>query len=54
MVKVVGVVEVGATHVRTTTLVMGKAKEKNNIMRVPRADGSGCIFLVFLLQGFTT
>ena len=45
LVKAVGVVKAGIKCVRTTTLIMGRAKEKNNIVRVFHADRTGCIFL---------
>ena len=52
LVKAVGVVKAGIKCVRTTTLIMGRAKEKNNIVTVFHADRTSCIFLVFLYQRF--
>ena len=53
LVKAVGVVKAGIKCVRTTTLIMGRAKEKNNIVTVFHADRTSCIFLVFLYQRFS-
>lgn len=49
--KAIGSALIGVTNKRATTLFIGGATKKNSVVRVVKANGTGGIFIAFLLDG---